>query len=69
MLYYVKTGDMETSLYASSHMDAARKSLEGFSGEPGLCVVVSERPIEEDPDRERFFLTENLVKPKFRIVG
>lgn len=69
MLYYVKTGDMETSLYASNHTDAATKSLKGFSGELGLCLVVSEKPIGEEPNQERFFLTEKMVKPKFRIVS
>lgn len=44
MLYYVRTGDIDTSTNASSHRHAAVKTLQ-FSNEEelGLCVIVSKQ--------------------------
>lgn len=68
MLYYVKTGDFDTSLNAKSHKHAAKKIV-GNGDNCGICVIVSEKEIiEENADENVYFLTENLI-PKMRVVG
>ena len=69
MIYHVATADMKISLEAASHQDAAQKSLKVFLDEPGLCIVVSKKNLEKkNSSHEVYFLTENLTRPKFRIV-
>lgn len=62
MLYYVKTGDVDTSVRASSHRHAAVKALRQCGKDLGMCVVVNEREIsEENHDSSVFFLTQSIL--------
>lgn len=64
MLYYVRTGDIDTSTTASSPRQAAIQAIKYSEEMPGICVVVSEREItEEDADSHVFFLTESIMAP------
>jgi hypothetical protein len=68
LLYYVKTGDIDTSLRASSHFHAAKKAVSN-GGDYGICVVVSEKQISEDSEDNVYFFTENLFpSPEMRVV-
>lgn len=69
MLYYVQSGDINVSLRAVSPLHAARKAV-GNGGDCGVCVVVSEKKIDENNACENFyFLTENLIPAnRMRIV-
>lgn len=68
MLYYVKTGNIDTSLRAMSHFHAAKKAVAN-GGDYGVCVVVSEKEIREDSEDNVYFLTENLFPgPEMRVV-
>lgn len=68
MLYYVKTGLIDTSLHATSHRQAAVKALSKSREECGVCVVVSDREIEEDnAHRNVYFLTESILE--MRLVS
>lgn len=73
MLYYVKTGYINTSLQANSHKHAAIKILESSSRvDCGTCMIVSKKRIV-DPDRfQVYFLTDNIMlecgKPFMRLV-
>ena len=60
MLYYVKTGDIDTSTDAKSHRHAAVKTLR-FSNEKdlGLCVIVSEQQIVDE--NSICFLTDCIL--------
>ena len=68
MLYYVKTGDIEMSLVAKSHRQAAKKAVGDGSG-CGILVVVNEKEINDDNMEENiYFLTEDLVDHQMRLV-
>lgn len=66
MLYYVRTGDIDVSLDALSHLDAAIKVAK-MESDCGLLMVVSDREIDESNEENVFFLTENLTT-KMRVV-
>lgn len=69
MLYYVRSGDIDVSLRAVSPFHAARKAV-GNGDDCGVCVVVSEKEIDDQNACENFyFLTENLINTnQMRIV-
>lgn len=70
MLYYVKTGDVDTSLYAESHKQAALKTIIN-NNNYGFCVVVSEEEIDQDFSKHIYFSTERLLEecgPRMRLV-
>ena len=71
MLYYVKTGDVDTSLQASSHKSAAIKTLESFDRvDCGVLVVVSKKKIVGSDEFQVYFLTDDLMlaRPTMRLV-
>lgn len=70
MLYYVRSGDIDVSLRAVSPLHAARKAV-GNGDDCGVCVVVSEREINElNVCDNVYFLTENLITAnQMRIVS
>jgi hypothetical protein len=62
MLYYIQTGDIDTSTFAESHRDAAAFVIKNFSGY-GQCVVVSdEEMLEEQSESYVYFLTEAIIE-------
>lgn len=63
MLYYVKTGDIDTSLHAENHKQAAIKTL-GTSRDYGFCVIVSEEEIDVNLSKHVYFLTDHLLEEK-----
>ena len=70
MLYYVKSGDIDTSLSAKSHLQAALMSLKDRK-DFGLCTIVSRREIikEDGDDGHVYFLTDSILeKPNLRLV-
>jgi len=71
MLYYVKTGDIDTSLQASSHKSAAIKTLESFERvDCGVLVVVSKKKIVGSDKFQVYFLTDDIMpdKTSMRLV-
>lgn len=72
MLYYVRTGDIDTSTFANNPKQAAIQAIKYSEGVPGTCVVVSEKElVSEDVDSHVFFFTESIMKytaPSFRVV-
>lgn len=68
MLYYVRSGDLDESILARSHKQAAIMALAKNELELGVCVIVSK---SEEIDKNAFcFLTENILAEcgTFRIV-
>lgn len=63
MLYYVKSGEIDTSLHANSPRLAAIKTLSNIDHDIlGICVIVSEKEIFEDKlDQQVYFLTSNIL--------
>jgi len=65
MLYYIKSGDLETTREAQTPKEAASSI---HSTDLGEVVIVSEKPIIPDnQESETYFLTESLCP--FRVVG
>jgi hypothetical protein len=65
MLYYVKSGNIDTSLYAKSPRQAAVKSISSFNDHNnlGICVIVSEKEIlESEFEQQVYFLTSNILE-------
>ena len=63
MLYYVRTGDIDTSMVAKNPRQAAVESIRRSGMEPGACVIVSEKTIgEKESDECSYFLTESLME-------
>lgn len=63
MIYYVKTGQVDTSIEARNHRQAAVKALRNRDEkEFAVCVMVNEQ-ISEDGvlDESVFFLTQNIL--------
>lgn len=62
MLYYVRSGDVDTSVRASSHRQAAVKALKSSDKDFGMCVMVNlTKMSEEIQDDSVFFLTQNIL--------
>jgi hypothetical protein len=69
MLYYVQSGEVETSVRASSHRQAAVKALKSCGKDLGTCVMVNDREMsEEDYDGVVFFLTRNILDDCFMKI-
>lgn len=63
MLYYVKSGDLDVSLHAKSHREAAIKTLGSSKENLGICVIVSRKEIiEENASSQVYFLTNNILE-------
>lgn len=63
MLYYVRTGDIDTSMFAENPRQAAVESIRRSGMEPGACVIVSENVIgERGSDDCNYFLTDSLME-------
>lgn len=62
MLYYVRTGSVDTTQYANSHKQAAVKTLKEFENF-GMYVVVCVHHIDDDAQRgsQVFFHTDSLL--------
>lgn len=69
MIYYVKTGDVDTCLSATSHFHAAQKAV-GNGADCGICVIVSNKEINEtNAESNVYFLTTNVTnRPSMRLV-
>ncbi len=63
MLYYVRTGSVDTTQYASSHKQAAVKTLKKFENF-GMYVIVGVHDIDDDTQRgsQMFFHTDSLLE-------
>lgn len=62
MLYYVQSGDINTSSVASTPRQAALDAMRR-SSRYGECIVVSEEEIGDDQsDSYIYFLTESLME-------
>lgn len=71
MLYYVQTGDIDTSIFAETPRQAAVNSIRSSRLEPGTCVIVSEKTIgEEWSSHHNYFLTKSIMEEcmEFRVV-
>lgn len=69
MIYYVKTGEVDTSIEATSHRHAAVKALKGRSKGLGVVVVVNDAE-EESMSDGVFFLTRNILEEcSMRLVS
>lgn len=67
MLYYIQSGDIDTSTFAKSPREAAVFVVKNFSGY-GQCMVVSEEEIfEEQSESYVYFLTESIMEESFRM--
>jgi hypothetical protein len=63
MLYYVRTGDLDCSLHANNHLEAATKSVRSSDKKFGVIVIVNEREIdEEDHSGDMYFLTQSILE-------
>jgi hypothetical protein len=71
MLYYVRTGDLDCTAQATSHRHAAIKALKNCDKDLGVCLVVSEREINEDDiSGNVYFLTQSILDDcELRLVG
>lgn len=72
MLYYVKTGDIDTSMMAENPRQAAVETIRASRMEPGACVIVSEERIGEmDSDGHIYFLTDSIIEEcmEMRVVS
>lgn len=72
MLYYIKTGDIDTSVVAENPRQAAVETIRSSGMEPGACVIVSEERISErDSDGHFYFLTDSIMEEcmEMRVVG
>lgn len=72
MLYYVKTGSVDSSIHASSPRQAAIKTLSANNLDDfGICTIVSGEEINEyNIESHIFFLTENiLLECNMRLVN
>jgi hypothetical protein len=62
MLYYVRTGNVDTSVNASSHRQAALKAIKQSEQDLGMCVMVNEQEISEKTHGSSvFFLTQSIL--------
>lgn len=62
MLYYIQSGEINTSAVASTPRQAALDALR-HSSEYGECVIVSEEEIDgNQSDSYIYFLTESLME-------
>jgi hypothetical protein len=71
MLYYVQTGDIDTSIVAKTPREAAVGSIRRSGLAPGTCVIVSERTIGEEWSCDHnYFLTESIMEEcmELRVV-
>ena len=62
MLYYVKSGDLDVSMNARNHKQAAIRALNLSERSLGVCVVVSKTAIEDNHPDQVYFLTENILQ-------
>lgn len=73
MLYYIQTGDINTSVRANSPKNAAIKAIENSENSPGICVIVSKEKISSsNSDSNTFFFTDSIMNkfvPKLRVVN
>jgi hypothetical protein len=71
MIYYVKTGEVDTFVRAPNHRQAAIKALKGSDKNLGMCVMVNEREISEcDHEGSVFFLTQSILDDlSMRVVS
>lgn len=71
MLYYVRTGEIDTSIVADTPRQAAVGSIRASRGIPGVCVLVSEESIDGcRSDSHMFFHTDSIMEEcmELRIV-
>lgn len=62
MIYYVKTGELDTSVKATSHREAAVMAIKGSNKGLGELVMVNEREMSEEMlDDSMFFLTDDIL--------
>ena len=73
MLYYVKTGNLDVSLYANSPKHAALKTISSNEkSDLGICTIVSKKEINKtNQDEHLYFLTEDIISECnfMRLVG
>jgi hypothetical protein len=64
MLYYVKTGNIETLLRAESPRQAAMKMISiNNRSDLGVCTIVSQKSIDQSNTNDQiYFLTENILE-------
>jgi hypothetical protein len=62
MLYYVKSGEIDTSIRSKSHLQAAIDTLRNSDKELGICTIVSKTQIEGDLSDNMYFLTDSILK-------
>ncbi len=69
MLYYVKSGDISSSVFAKTHKQAAIKTINSSRDCPGVFVVVNEKEIiDKNMESNVYFCTDDIVR-KMRLVG
>lgn len=62
MRYYVKTGDLDCSIRANDHRNAALKAIHGTDKDLGVLVVVNEREIDDDDHEGNvYFHTQSII--------
>lgn len=63
MLYYVKTGDISTSLNADNPRQAAARIISSSDrSNLGICTIVCDKKInEKTTDDHIFFLTDSIL--------
>lgn len=63
MIYYVKSGDIDSFAFAKNHRQAAIKIINSSKEEPDDFVIVNKKIItEENIDENVYFLTSSLSK-------
>lgn len=63
MLYYVRSGDLDVSLHAKSHREAAIKTIGASKENLGICVIVSRKEIKEtNASSQVYFLTNSILE-------
>ena len=62
MLYYVKSGDLDVSMNARNHKQAAIRAINSSGRSLGICVVVSKTLIEDNHPDQVYFLTESILQ-------
>ena len=70
MLYYVQSGNVDTSLKANNHKHAAMMAASNFRCDMGTLTVVSEKKIEDDDSDlsdHVYFHTESIIEECFRM--
>lgn len=62
MLYHVRTGELDSSVHASTHRSAAMKLLMNSQLDFGILTVVSDREIGSEPRSSNlYFDTQALL--------